>query len=326
MNYIYSNLATENNTINDSDFVSYYPDINLNMLIKKVKPSIRQATELWLIPKIGRTFYDDLATKFGADTLNAFEAKALIYFKEALAHYTICKMIENGSAEMSELGLNNRMDTDRTAQPVPQWQHYAALYNSCRTGDQFVEIALQYIYDNQSEFSAWSAPADVMLLNNAREMSAHLPVGKSILLFEKMRPFIKKAQIQLVKPLIGATNYDALIDGITNDNLTSDESALLLFINRFLAAYCLERTIPFLNLHFEDGAVEVVTIADGVRTRQAARNEQIQALKDALIRDYEQNKAEFISWLADNKTTYNITTVPTLAKKVTESINSVFWG
>lgn len=302
---LFTNIDTAT-TIKDTSFIEHYTGINLSMAVSKIKPAIRQAINLNILKWIKESFYDDLKTKFDADTLSSEESKIIKTFQDAIAYYAIVHKLDEGGANLSELGLHYRND-DGITQNVPQWQFFAAKYDLTRKADAFLERFLNYIYTNKSDFTAFAVEHDTYFINTPRKLSDFLALENSIMTFINMLPSMKHiAEVDIYR-ILGKTLYDELLAGVRASSLTGTKLDFIPYIQRYLAPAALLHALPLLNVDLSDGKLMTVTTADGYRTRKAATDAQIDLLKDALTDNKKQAEHDMKLFINDNATDLGIT-------------------
>lgn len=124
---------------------------------------------------------------------------------------------------------------------------------------------------------------------------------------KELVPFIQDAQDMYVRPKLGSALYERLIDGIINNNLTSDEQNLLIKIRSMLVFYVVYDGLPFLWSKLNNKST----------TKASGENLAVNDLNELkYLRKEIKDKAEFYSerlneWLCDNGNLFTQYTNPT---------------
>lgn len=305
--------------VGQSNFVDHYANINNNMTFAKLNPSIRQATALYIVPWLGQAFYDDIAAKYQGSTLNGFESALCVILRDAVAYYTVYHHASSASANLSELGFQNRTSTDGTTQYIAQWQYRNIMQNLIKNGDAFLDDALKYIEDNASQFGLYSQVTDTLLINTANDLTKYINTNNSIRAYTTLIPFIKKATTQYIKTIITDTVHDALITAIDADTLTAAQTSLLEKIQPCLAEYALHIAIPHLTIDLTEGKLTMLSSSDGMSQKNTAQTESINALLAQTLKDAKTAEAALIDFVVENKADYGITYAMKKDKKVISS-------
>lgn len=311
--------------IGGTTFVDHYASISANLSSAKVATAARQATQLYLIPKVGATLYEHLATK---NNPSASEAVVLEGWRDAVAHYTVYHLAAQGLATMGELGLRQMTDTENAAQPTQPWQYFAMQYNLVKHADSFVEISLQYIEDNRATFHAHYAPAvGPLIVPEPADFAQILGIERNITLYQACANAIKTAGVRLIQPILRETNYTAILDAIEQGNtasLSDERTEAWRLARDVVAPAALLAAMPRLNLDLSNGKLEAVSIPDGLQRRRQATQESIAGLKAQLEREMEQARDLLIAYVAENNTALGIELSAVNASRVIDTGKTVF--
>lgn len=311
--------------VGGTTFVNYYASISANTSSAKVASACRQATQLYLLPKVGVTFYEHLASK---NNPNENEAVVLESWRDAVAHYTIYQMASTGLASMGELGLRQMTDSENAAQSISSWQYFAMQYNLVRNADAFVEISLQYIEDHKATFHAhYEATHGVLIVPEPADFAEILGIERNITLYRACANAIKTAGVRLIQPILRETNYTALLDAIEAGNTNSLDAELQeawRLARDVVAPAALLAAMPRLNLDLSNGKLEAISIQDGLDRRRTATEESIAGLKAQLEREMEQARDLLIAYVAENANALGIEQSATNASRVIDTGKTVF--
>lgn len=309
-------------TIGETSFVEHYTGVNYSMFTKKLQPAIRQATQLFVLKWLSRDFYNDLAEKYNNDSLQASEKEALTMLQDAIAHYAIAKKLDEGGANLSELGLHYRSDGDGSTSNVPSWQFFKAKYDLVKSADAFLESFLTYVYENSTDFSAFALELNVFFINSPGEFSKYIPIQNSLMTFVNVLPFMRKVSEQVLKGLLDSL-YDSLLQSSRENNTTGLQLELLNKVNAYLATASLVRAVPFLNIDLSDGKLFSVSTSDGFLKRAAANENQVERLVEGLEQQANEAFKDLQKFLFDNKDSLGLTIEEEESARVVVTSNSV---
>lgn len=298
MNLLFNNMDSER--VGDTSFIEHYAGVNASMALSKLKPSIRQATTLKILKFIKPQYYNELWQRFDTDTLTNSEAEILASLQDAIAHYAIVQKLDEGGANLSELGLHYRND-DGSSQQVPQWQFFAAKYDLTKKADAFLENFISYVFENRDGFENFNTNFDLFFIESPKQLSNYLPVENSTMLFFALASSFKMVSERIIKPLFTKAFYDDFLNEVrTGADLSEVKTELLEKIRVFIAPSALLNAVNFLTIDLTDGKLFAVSTNDGYRNRSSIRAEQIDSLIQKLLGDCENSLSELETFINEN--------------------------
>jgi|GEM_PF-7122104 len=321
MNLLFENINNER--VGDSAFIEHYEAVNNSMNLAKLRPSIRQATQLNILKWIKLSYYNALYTRFAADTLTDAEAVILPSLQDAIAHYSIVQKLDQGGASLSELGLHYQND-DGNTQNIPQWQFFAAKYDLTKKADAFLERFLDYVFENESGFEEFITESELYFINSPKQLSKYISIENPNMLFVYMSASIRKVSRTVIHDILTKPLYNSLLTDVRAEtNLSDLKKELLELVNDLLSSAALLHAIPFLNIDLSEVKLFAVTTNDGNRNRAAARQSQINLLIERLEEDCEEAKNDLIVFVNQNLAALGLSDTTADVERVVESTNSV---
>lgn len=103
-----------------------------------------------------------------------------------------------------------------------------------------MDVLIEFLDEHVAYFPEWKnsdayTESKKLCINTAEVFDGIFPIESSRRLFIILIPMIKDVERKWVKPILGATDYDALKAAIIADNLTTDQQELLEYIKTPLA-------------------------------------------------------------------------------------------
>lgn len=124
--------------------------------------------------------------------------------------------------------------------------------------------------------------------------------------FENIQQFIQQAELEFIIPLIGKEQYDDINDAYnaTTPTLSSEQAALLPYLQKALAPYSMYLWIPSGQLSIGDNGIRIAN----TETHKTAFQWQIDKLERSLIRQGGVAADSLLQFLEENKSDYTLWT------------------
>lgn len=302
--------------VGDTNFKDHYYGVNASMLWEQFELGIRKAVQHNLLPYLGRAWYDAVMAKYHntPGDLSPDEAQALEYLRDAAANYAVAIILPANTAMLSTLGTVQQSPEGGAVQS-PQWAWTAKLNDAVAMADAALDLLLAHmekrVQAEDADFDLWKqAPeynyktADFIRL--ASELDEYLNIKSSRRTFISIVPFIRQVERHVIKPLLCADLYTALLD--IDNELSAVNKKLLPLIQEaavYLGAYT---AIPHHRINVEADGFRVVSFTDQYTDRRNLTNNVHEAAVQALMqRCQEQGDAairELKNFLEENLNDY----------------------
>jgi hypothetical protein len=302
--------------VQHTDFKTQYPEVNHSMAWDEITPYIEQATETYIIPYIGTALYNELATAYetdGGSSLSAEKKEALRMLRRAVAYYTIMHALPKKLGVIASMG-NVVNDPNGGAQPPTQWMYKNQLLSITKDADTYLDMAIEYIYANQAEFSGWSDSAAAKnaktdLFASAREFEEYHRIGGgSFRTFLALKSYIQKSQQRYILPVLGNELLSALTTAVKSNSASEAQKSLLERTRQALADYAVYMAIPHLACIIEEDGLKTISLSDGMSTANNAASafykEAIDLHRQSSYDYAETAKADLIEFLHKNVADY----------------------
>ena len=315
--------------VKDTDFKLFYPAINRNMAWPTLEPYVKQAEECYIAPWISDAFYQEIElcyldlpktevialcnpTGFHKTKIDSIPAKDLVvyYLRIASAYYTIYTSMPHLNMRFGDAGLLETNPDDAT--PVRQWVYKDARWNALMTGYKYLDKAIALMeseiadgsveYEKYRNSTAYSVSKE-LLIPNADTMDGFVNIKGSRRAYIGLRPYIRKAEKLYLKPLL-REQFDEIKTQHTAGTLTTENAALLAYMQPLLAEYTIIEATPEINLVNQGDGWKVLDTTDGMTSSKDSYKEAIQHLINKAASNADYFKAELEGFLYENITDY----------------------
>jgi len=196
------------------DLKKYLAGNQKNLSDATLMPFVEQAEIRYLIPVIGQEFYQQLNSAYNSPTTpGASLILAINRIQRALAYYTLADAIPFLSVAIGNAGIQETNTGNST--PVRQWTYNEIVTATSENADTFLDSALEFLENNAADYPVWKNSAAYtrsreLFINNARELSAFLPIGNSRRVYLVLRTFIARAEDLYIRPALGAALFEEM--------------------------------------------------------------------------------------------------------------------
>lgn len=229
------------------------------------KPFVQQAEMIFVLPALGRTFYNELAAlNYGTAT---DKQKALLdWLYLAIAEYS--DLMGGIRLIMSQSDAGKQVASMQNQQAPGKWMYVVNQKESLAKGDTALENAIQYLESEKASFPAWVASPEYSLsydlfLSSATELTKYFPPAKnSRRLFLQLREYVRTSQEFWAPAVVGEDLWEAWtakLEAATAPTVKEKNAWKLL---RYALAYhAVGESVTFLNIN-EDW--RLISETDGI--------------------------------------------------------------
>lgn len=276
-----------------SEIKALLPRLVSNLSEESTLPNFDRAEEKYLVPLIGRAFYNDLKTKYAANSLDA----AYLAVKPKV------QLVVSAYGILMELPLMQAMITDQgvrqaNTQTLPA--AYKHQYNSMKNGVaeaalDGVEVLLQFLFDNKADYADWTASEEyksfgALLIKTGVEFDQYVRLHNPMRTFWAMRNIMADAQENYVRNSIGPDLLEYL-NGLASPS--DGEKYVLKLLKKALANYTIKHALAQLSARIDHNGFTIV-VGDGENGETAGRSTNT-GLLDMQMREYETNAAAYLA-------------------------------
>lgn len=263
-------VTNDQRTIKNSNFKKHYPSVNGNMSWDNIEPYIRAATDEYIIPYLGQSFYDVLEAHYDTGSTDTVKDLILEKIQDAIAFYTIYDAMPHLNGVISDLGV--RENNTENSLPVTQWRYKSMRWNSILKGDRSLDNALAYMEDNLDNtfLTTWKDSeayncAGHILFRTTADLKKYLHIdGRRA--FISLVPYLKKSEPSLM-PILCNDQYDDLITKLKADSLSDKEKEVIEKCRHIISAKAMQIAVPHISVIYEGNGFKLVSRTDAYDTK-----------------------------------------------------------
>lgn len=314
--FVKTNGATTDK-IKDYDFKNHYPDVNMNTEWVQILPYCRQAIRSYVLPYVGKTLYDDICTKLqNGDTLTTTQTDFAELLKDVCAHYTILTMLPKKKTIISSMGAVENVATEGTTS-VTLWGFKTTLFSVMQDADKMMDELLSFIADeveidnayfvtNWKETSAFTSVSSGFF-RQTLELQAFHPINRSFRIFKALVPVLDECEERYIKPILCSDQYTALLDAISENDASADETVLIKKVRKTLAKWAIYEACASMPVISDQEGFRIISNADAIDQKQygdAIIQGAIQGIRQSAEQSARIATADLINYLYTNKDSF----------------------
>ncbi len=307
------------NLISTIDELKQYIAIDENAKMDTLKLYITEAEQQFLLPLLGKTFYDALIAAYddvnGDIDAEGFDENLKLifpYIQRPLSYYAQLLAIKPLSASFGELGL--RQDRGQDNDPAPRWMIEDLQLESLKRGDTHAEKLLLFLEENASategDYEQWFADIVAntkmsgLIVYGTAIAQKYIDINNSRRVFLQLKATIQTLERRYVPKLVGQDQYDELVTQLQTGNVPAENSALLLKLEPIISKRALYMKLPFMRVSINADGLWLYSDTTELRRKDfLATKEDINALRCQLKDDeggYLADEAELRQFILDN--------------------------
>lgn len=263
-----------------ADLKRALPRVSKSHTFADFEPFITLAEEKYVIPFIGREFYEELNDAY-ASTPTDDQLTAIRNLQLAIGNYAHLEALPHLPIQIGTSGVG--IGTSQTTMPVPQWQFNKLESQTALQAETFLDLALAYLEENANNFATWQASeafleSKSLFINNAKTLSLYVPIFGSRRAYLALRPFIALAQEETIIEILGQTLHDSLISKQQTNSLSEIEKKLCRMIAKALGCLAARQGFAQMAVSFDGTGFRLLSTNDGIVKRDAMKPEQLQSI------------------------------------------------
>lgn len=266
-----------------------------------LKPAIFQAELKYIIPAIGLAFYNELDALAAPD---ADQAAAILNIQRALANYAVYLYGPKGMVQTGDAGILEHSSQNNV--PTRQWVFDQLQESYHNAGETSLDFTLAWLELNKDKFLTWTGSdaytvSNELFVSNASQLAAFTNVAESRRTYLAMRPFIRRAERQHIRELIGTELFDKLKES----GLTAAYTDLIEdYVRPAVAVFAAYNSIPELSLEISDEGIRFKSFNNGSRRKDKAGDTDLIQLYRSLEHNGEAELASLKAFLFKNADQY----------------------
>lgn len=205
--------------------------VGVSFSLSDLKAYLRQARDRYLLDLLGREFLDEQAATPDADLLP--------YIRQVLAGYSIALYIPFGAVLFSGGGI--KKTATEKEKPLTLAEQQSLIDRAMADGDAAAETLLSFLESRRDRYATWWASsacsaAVAEYVPTADVLNQFVFIDRSRRRFRELLPALCRADLRVVRPLLGAAMDAELKAQLKAATLTEANKVLVSYI-RPLVAY-----------------------------------------------------------------------------------------
>lgn len=229
----------------------YLGNVANTLSIERLMPTIETVEEDVLVREyLGHAQYVALKTAYTNNTLdqpgNAHLKALLPYTQRLLAYMAVLDFMGELIVKIDGNGLS--ISKTERQEAARMWQVNKLEERYERAGYRAAEGLLNFLAENKASYTDW-ASSDAFeeltncLISTAAEFNKHYPIGRSRLIFMRMKPAMIDCQLKFIRPVISEAYLDELIEKLRDDDLEPADEKALVLMRKALANYTVAESL-----------------------------------------------------------------------------------
>lgn len=290
----------------DTDEVKNHISVNHNFELEDITPSVKQAANKYIIPAIGRDFYNELVTA-NEGTPDEKQKKAIEHTQAALANYAYFLYVPVGFVQIGNAGIQEA--NTESASAARQWVTYDLKKALLEAGDIALDVLLEFLEKNADEYPAWKnsdayTVNKELFINDADTFSKFTNIQNSRRTFLALRPFIAKAERFYITSAISKELFDELKEAMKNGSTDEKQKKVIDLIQPALAQLALHKAIPEIIFQVGADGIRVQSWSNGFLKKDTASDNQLNFLYSTLEVDGNADLKTLQDFLFENADDY----------------------
>lgn len=264
------------------EFKKYLP-VNVNLAYKTLAPYIVLCEDRYLAPILGERLLPTLADYYAdktsdtdnSHTDNTYYDKAIEYIQFAMVRLAYYSGYDVLSVQMSDTGASSKVDSEHRLYRYQEENIKKSLRNE---GFNHLDMLVRYIEDNIDQFADFTASEYCSsnirsLVPNLKTFQSIYNIDNSLLVFHKMRYYIKDVEMIDLPHAIGEATVSALMDAANN---SPDWEYLRILLRQFVVYKAVAASITELHyLPTEKGMLFESSDAGGYKEQVVSEQELV---------------------------------------------------
>jgi hypothetical protein len=300
-----------------------YVAIDVNMKFASIEPYINEAEELYIVPLLGRAFYDEFVALYDASVaetpvaLTPEMAALLPFIQRPLAYYAQLLAIPYITTVFGDMGIRTHRGED--SDPAPRWMIEKLQFQALKNGDLNADKLLAFLEENIAveDYVTWvESSANTSnsgnIVYSTTIASRHIPINDSRRVFLTLRQKIREIESKSIPKLISAEQYAELVAQLQDIDpaaVTAANAALIAKLEPIICKRALYMQVPFMRVQINENGIFVYSGTDELfKLGQLATDADIKILRAQLMDEkelgYMADENELRQFILDNIANY----------------------
>jgi hypothetical protein len=285
------------------DMKAHVSGANVNNDITTMSGYIDSAIDEYMIPYLGRTFFDSFKDKYNTNSLSADEQALLPYIQKPLAHFAYYLFACDGGLMLDDSGITT---AENAVQKRPaQWQVRDYKNNRLKNAWGALQTMLQYMWTNKAKYTVWNNSTERkelwrLVFWEASKFSKYRTIdGYGTL--NALRPYMKLTLDYEITANLGEEFAEEIYTWLEGRATNADNEALLPYIERCVAYKTLYRAADDLPMVIKATGVYVEEVDRGLQNDNTTKiSADLAKLKSTCDGEYQTALARLKAYLQAN--------------------------
>jgi len=301
----------------DTNFLAHYTGANASMSFSEIEPGIRQAIGKFILPFLGREFYNELVEIFETNSTSTEPiATAIELLQDCAAYYTAYHILPERNAFLASMGTVQNTPNGGS-QPASQWSWKAKRWSAIENGDKFLDLLLKHLEDSikngSPEFDTWKNSdfykrRGSTFFRNTQDLDELLNIQGSRRSFISLVKFCRFVEAETISNILCTDLLEELNTQLESDSLSDANKKLVPIIREAVANLGLVEALPHHRIAIDGDGFRVVSSTDQFDDRRNQTNNvhenAIIALGNAALKKGQNAISKLVTFLRNNKADY----------------------
>lgn len=268
------------------------------------QPYLSEAEETFIKPVIGKDLLKSLDDEANGSASAESKYDALLdRMRIATALYGIYLGVDEMSVSISASGIQEI--SNETRKPAPLYKVKNLKESLIARANRQLDLALEYIENNLSDFPEYDALDNDLFIHNAKEFQEHVDIRGSRRVFIAMKAVMKNIEKRYIRATLSDAFYNELktaLQSSSSDGMSADDLAVIDLIRPAVAHLTIARALKEISIDTLDWGVfdTAGNTFENVQGKQAANAGRIGMMIDANQKDGEADLKELQMFLDKN--------------------------
>jgi hypothetical protein len=283
-----------------TDEIKDFLPVNITFEFRDILPFLKEVEREIIVPVLGKDQYNDLHTKYQADTITAGDSddKLLQMARIPLASFAYMKWIPWGQVQIDSGGI--RIVSSENLKSAFPWQIQNLEQSARASGFSGIEALYVFLEENKATYTLWASSSAYtqskeLFINSAKEFTEYVNINCSRWTFNTVRAIISRIEDTVIKNTLGTTLFDAIKAEILSGSISSANQDLLNLIRPALANLTMAKAMAILPVKIDEFGITVLSTNNPDKSKSPAPADQI----SFMIHHYKTEGEDFLTQLQD---------------------------
>jgi hypothetical protein len=278
-------------------------DLDENTNFEVLDPHLRDSERNFLIPVIGKAFYDAIIEDLDGETPTEAFVLLLPYLQKPVAFNGYYQFFKKPVGQLSHTGFyRNKLDY---ADHAPKWEFDQLKADLICKADRAMDELISYLNENQGDFELWENGEyrrvnKNLIIPSAEIFNSFINIACSGRVFQRLLHFRQSAERNIPR-VICKPLYDRIILEISGEEVMSQAvNDLIPYLQRLVAYDAMVKGVLMLPFTYAEGGIYIYSYMDGTLSKTGINAREATMLSQQWRELYEDARNELLGYLKDN--------------------------